>query len=810
MKILNQQIHIFFITTICLVIFICMNALNYVYLKNTTEDEYSKNLQRFVVNFKEGFDLNIYSASLGNLFKFSSKVTEQEFLGSIKNLTSQKMFSLEGVYWHAIDSNSDIRQEGLSPTYGYPTTSHFKYPRIPVSLIKRIITQDGVYAHQTHKRNGQFIQTYLKPIYRDQKLIGILRFDSNVSKTLSGIYNQYFNRESDSLSVYVNNKAVIKIPSLLNQQKIMSSSLEITHLNIPFKFELNTFAPKAPFAFLHYINWFTSLLSAILCGALASYAIYMVRKRYQYQQEFIQRSNELSRTNKELEETSKYKSLFLANMSHEIRTPLNAITGMASLLQDTPLDVQQKSYLSAIEDSSNNLLVLVNDILDFSKIEADKIELDHYTFSIEDIVQKSASMFATLADEKSVSIISYIDPALSKTFWNGDPVRIQQILNNLISNAVKFTNNGTISIYANLGRIIDDNKYMVSFSVQDTGMGISEDKLTNIFNRFEQEDPSATRKAQGTGLGLSICKKLVELMGGEIKVSSRKGEGTEFTIHVVIEQSPQKPNLILTYESYQSVVYSSNHLVCTNLNFISEQLNISTEPYQHAQSAEAALKNMTSSKKTILIYHAQNDLELALLSRLSELAQYTIIIDSTRNLNHSSLQSLKGTCRLAYLPFTAKYLAETINNALYGTIDEEHKTKQKNKAVNMPKGKTVLVAEDALLNQKFITALLKKWGLEVILAEDGREAVSLTDEMRPDLILMDMQMPEMDGLEATRIIRSFEDSTAKTPIIALTANAFKKDAKQCLDAGMNAYLSKPINRDALEAELIKWLSTSRK
>ncbi|MEP7279272.1 MAG: ATP-binding protein [Bacteroidota bacterium] len=376
---------------------------------------------------------------------------------------------------------------------------------------------------------------------------------------------------------------------------------------------------------------------------------------------------ELMNAKKLSEESAQLKKAFLANMSHEIRTPMNGILGVAALMAKTPLDKEQQNYLGIIQDAANNLLAVVNDILDLEKIEAGKMQLEEIPFNISDRIATIIRSFGFKAEEKGL-VMKHHNQLNDNLYVKGDPFRLVQILNNFLSNAVKFTERGHIALTTSI-KFNKEEWMAVEFVIEDTGIGIPDDKIKAIFNPFIQASSNTTRKYGGTGLGLSICKNLIEMQGGELWVESRLNEGTLF-------------RFILPYKKYETRLPEDNR--------------------------QPAINYKTMGKKSIL------------------------------------------------------------------------------------------VAEDVELNQFLAKQIMQSWGFDVTIADNGRKALQALQEQDFDLVLMDIQMPEMDGINATQCIRQLADSTkASIPIIALTANALKGDSERYLQAGMNDYLSKPFTEESL-------------
>lgn len=505
-------------------------------------------------------------------------------------------------------------------------------------------------------------------------------------------------------------------------------------------------------------------------------------------------------------EGTRLKSQFLANMSHEIRTPMNAILGFSKLLESTPLASDQKDSLMKIQLSCNSLLRIINDILDFSKIEAGKMELEKSRFHLFSITDYIADMFSGKAFEKSVELTIAVDPLVPKILV-GDPLRIRQVLVNLVNNALKFTAGGHVILGIRVENI-DKNNVDISFKVTDTGHGISKEKIEDLFEPFSQVDGSTTRKYGGTGLGLSICYQLVNLMGGNISVSSELGRGSIFQFHIPMKYEPIKhgknsiPEAVLGKRV--AIVDSSPHFsktiekhlrhfgfdVQTFKNFINYSSSSGKRPYELLIIDQNTLMEENNGVK--------NPLDLVKLGHP--------VLMMSKGFDHfpHEFSNLSHIITLSKPTKYSVFLKSILH--LLGVEKESHKEKQLHTRLEDVRsfldGINILVVEDNYINQQVTSDILKKVGVNVKIAEDGQKALSSVLRQSFDIILMDIQMPVLDGYETTHHIRNVI-GLKKIPIIAMTAFAMKGDKEKCLQAGMSDYVTKPIDIDNFYQTLLR-------
>ncbi len=509
-------------------------------------------------------------------------------------------------------------------------------------------------------------------------------------------------------------------------------------------------------------------------------------------------------------EASEAKSMFLANMSHEIRTPLNGIVGFTELLKDTDLHDEQREFIDIIEKSSENLLEIINNILDLSKIESNKIEIESIVFNPMDEFESAVEVYAVRASEKHINLGCFIDPFLERPI-KGDPTKIKEVIINLLSNAVKFTNSGG-SINVDIRRIPSDtpNRTKIKFSVQDSGIGVSNEQKARIFEAFSQADTSITRKYGGTGLGLTISSRFIEYMGGQLELESEAGEGTTFFFTLEFDEiETLNESLAGSFGNINALLLETTGKVKSQNGYLKEYLRFLGVNFTSFTSMQE-LHALEEQIRYDLLFIDYDDVDEISLKQYSELSQQLILITKSFYMKQIDTMNL-NILKVLYEPLNHSKIINVLNSYDPESIKTNEKKLSIRKKFNdktckfSAKG---LVAEDNVINQKLIKRTLEDLGLEISLANNGLEAFEKRKNNDFDVIFMDIQMPVLDGMEATQEILDYEEDFNKphVPIIALTANALKGDRERFMDIGMDEYTTKPLVRTEIIAILNKFIS----
>ena len=511
---------------------------------------------------------------------------------------------------------------------------------------------------------------------------------------------------------------------------------------------------------------------------------------------------ELDLARKEAVNASHVKSEFLANTSHEIRTPLNGIIGFTNLIMKTPLADKQIDYVSTIRQSANGLLRIINDILDFSKIEAGKLVLDYITINLFDLLEETMTLMAPMSNDKDIVLSIIYQPNVPE-FITGDPQRLQQVMTNLVHNAIKFTDAGYVKI-----EVASSNSEEIELSVSDTGIGMSDEQQRNLFSAFSQGDRSVSRNYGGTGLGLVIAQRLVEQMGSSIVLHSQEGEGStfKFTLHTKIVSQQAKP---IELQPLQVLYNHGDTGLATAMQHIFRRWNVDAERVLSYEACSQQLSNYAFDDPVIAVIgvsesNLSSPSDVQILQSLAE--SNSVLVLCSREMQNRVQSKLKFSAdNILVVPLRRFELYDALNSRLPHQQEQHKKLLNVSQKARTPSdSQRILIVDDNSANLKLLRLMLEQESFDCLPVGSGAEAIALADQESFEMIFMDIQMPEISGIEAAQLIRTESTLNKATPVIAVTAHAHIEDRNSFLRAGMNDYLGKPIMEDQLRSILNRW------